>query len=305
MSCWEVMEQWVCGKKDADHCEDGIVMTDNYAAVIDGSTSKTPFRLQEAYSNGKLCMLEVSKFIRQAPADLTAEQFCQGVTEHIHALYGSFAAQVEAHKEQRLCASAIVVSRHRSEVWMVGDCHCLINNTHHDNPKPQEAGQAQRRAAIWQDLFRHHPELDNGQPLEEDPARQAIIPDIVDKMAGQNVRYAVIDGFPIFMPGVKVIKLPTTSPAAEGTSQEAATLASSAPEVTFQEATSSKQEAVVEVVLASDGYPILYNTLDATERTLQKIIHADPHMAFIQPECKGWMKGQSSFDDRSYLRLRL
>lgn len=39
-----ITEQFICGKHTATDCEDGIVITPHFAAVIDGSTSKTPLR---------------------------------------------------------------------------------------------------------------------------------------------------------------------------------------------------------------------------------------------------------------------
>lgn len=40
-----IIESFIRGKHDDAHCEDGIVVTHDFAAVIDGSTSKTPFHL--------------------------------------------------------------------------------------------------------------------------------------------------------------------------------------------------------------------------------------------------------------------
>ena len=41
-----ITEHFICGKHTAADCEDGIVITNDFAAVIDGSTSKTPTRHQ-------------------------------------------------------------------------------------------------------------------------------------------------------------------------------------------------------------------------------------------------------------------
>ena len=49
----KIAEQFIQGKHSAADCEDGIVVTDHFAAVIDGSTSKTPFRLDPAVKNGR------------------------------------------------------------------------------------------------------------------------------------------------------------------------------------------------------------------------------------------------------------
>ena len=38
----DIIESSIIGKKSPEACEDGMVVTDDFIAVIDGSTSKTP-----------------------------------------------------------------------------------------------------------------------------------------------------------------------------------------------------------------------------------------------------------------------
>ena len=52
-----ITEQFICGKHTAADCEDGIVITPHFAAIIDGSTSKTPLRLDASMKNGRFAML--------------------------------------------------------------------------------------------------------------------------------------------------------------------------------------------------------------------------------------------------------
>ena len=52
-----IEESFICGKHTAADCEDGIVCTPNFVAVIDGSTSKTPLRLDPTMKNGRFAML--------------------------------------------------------------------------------------------------------------------------------------------------------------------------------------------------------------------------------------------------------
>ncbi len=62
---------------------------------------------------------------------------------------------------------------------------------------------------------------------------------------------------------------------------------------------------VEELVLASDGYPEIRPTLAETEARLAELLAEDPHCMGALRGTKGVMAGQLSFDDRSYLRLRL
>jgi glycerophosphoryl diester phosphodiesterase len=57
------------------------------------------------------------------------------------------------------------------------------------------------------------------------------------------------------------------------------------------------------VILASDGYPELFDTLQETEEHLQKIIQEDPLCYKLQSLTKAVYPGQCSYDDRSYIRF--
>ena len=60
-----------------------------------------------------------------------------------------------------------------------------------------------------------------------------------------------------------------------------------------------------EVVLATDGYPSPQPTLAASERVLAESISRDPLRLGPPAGTKGVRPGHDSFDDRTYLRMRL
>lgn len=79
-----VIEKSIIGKKCQEACEDGLVVTDDFIAVIDGSTSKTPKHLNPEMKNGRYAMMLISEYIRQElKADALADDFCQGITHYI------------------------------------------------------------------------------------------------------------------------------------------------------------------------------------------------------------------------------
>ena len=191
-----IQESFICGKHTAADCEDGMVITPHFAAVIDGSTSKTPLRLNPTMKNGRFAMLIISDYIQQMPPCATIDDFCQGVTMRIANEYAKLGitAQMTAHPEERLTASAIIYSHQRQEVWMVGDCQAIIDNKYYDNSKPFEQEIALQRAKL----------IKTGMSPTE--ARRTIEPQLIQAMLeGQNRQYAVIDGTPIYMPGTRTI----------------------------------------------------------------------------------------------------
>ena len=155
-----------------------------------------------------------------------------------------------------LTASAIIYSRARREVWMVGDCQAIIDGKLYETGKPYEQEIAGKRVALIK------------QGMTPAEARKAIELLLVQAMLdGQNKDYAVIDGFPIYRDGVKVVAYSS------------------------------------EIILASDGYPFLKPTLEESEAALVNQLTHDPQNINAFIATKGLVEGNLSFDDRAYVRF--
>jgi hypothetical protein len=147
----------------------------------------------------------------------------------------------------------------------VGDCQCLVGGKWYDNAKPQEAINAEKRSRY---IIEH--QLSVEEVRRHDEGRDQIINDIIASMHDQNKTYAVIDGTPIYINGVKVIAVPEDAG----------------------------------VVLATDGYPFLCNTLAESEERLRQLLVDDPLLISRYKATKAYMEGNRSFDDRTYIRFR-
>ena len=110
----KIIESKIVGKKSQKACEDGLVVTDGFIAVIDGSTSKTPRHLHPEMKNGRYVMMLISEYIREElKAEASVDDFCQGVTAYIYnKVYQPLgvAERLAQHPEERLTASAILSS---------------------------------------------------------------------------------------------------------------------------------------------------------------------------------------------------
>lgn len=287
----KIIESSIIGKKSPEACEDGMVVTDDFIAVIDGSTSKTPKHLNPDMKNGRYAMMLISEYIwEELKADASVDDFCQGVTAYIYnKVYEKLGVEerLKEHPEERLTASAILYSRTRNEVWMVGDCQAIIDGKLYENGKPYEQEIARKRVELIE------------QGLSPAEARKQIEPLLIKAMlSGQNQTYTVIDGFPIYREGVKVVSVSDSCsvqdsvPASDSVHCSDSVSASGAISVSSSE-----------IVLASDGYPFLKPTLAASEAALAEQIANDPHNIRSFIATKGIVEGNKSFDDRTYIRL--
>lgn len=287
----KIIESCIIGKKSQKACEDGMVVTDDFIAVIDGSTSKTPKHLNPDMKNGRYAMMLISEYIREElKADASVDDFCQGVTAYIYnKVYEKLGVEerLKEHPEERLTASAILYSRTRNEVWMVGDCQAIIAGKLYENGKPYEQEIARKRVELIE------------QGLSPAEARKQIEPLLIEAMlSGQNQTYTVIDGFPIYREGVKVVSVSDSSSV-----QDSVPASDSVPCSDSASASGTIPSSSSEIVLASDGYPFLKPTLAASEAALAEQIANDPQNIHSFIATKGIVEGNKSFDDRTYIRF--
>jgi len=287
----KIIESSIIGKKSQEACEDGMVVTDDFIAVIDGSTSKTPKHLNPDMKNGRYAMMLISEYIREElKADASVDKFCQGVTAYIYnKVYEKLGVEerLKEHPEERLTASAILYSRTRNEVWMVGDCQAIIAGKLYENGKPYEEKIARKRVELIE------------QGLSPAEARKQIEPLLIKAMlSGQNQTYTVIDGFPIYREGVKVVSVSDTCSV-----QDSVPASDSVPCSDSASASDTIPSSSSEIVLASDGYPFLKPTLAASEAALAEQIANDPQNIHSFIATKGIVEGNKSFDDRTYIRF--
>ena len=226
-------------------------------------------------------MLLISRYIRRMPASTSCHQFCTGVSAYIHRHYRypllpfltpkSRLQRLIDRPEERLTASAIIFSRQRRELWLVGDCQCIVGGQYYDNPKPAEQQLAELRAKRVRELLAEGVSQEE-QLLQGDPARQVIIAPLLESMRQQNIAFPVIDGFRIPEQMVPVITLDFRP---------------------------------WEIVLASDGYPFLRPTLAESEQMLDQQRTTDPLNIGRFKATKAFIKGNNSFDDRTYIRFQV
>jgi hypothetical protein len=270
----DIITEFVAAKTGkAEDCEDGIIVCDGFAAVIDGATDKTG-RRYDGMTGGRYAMLACADAIRTLDLKADAESGISHLT-----------ATLAERLPQQLppgggpVAVATVFSEARREIWQIGD----VGFWHHGltargmRPcKTVDRYAADIRAAVLR------AELANGADpaalAQHDTGREAILSILTHQgIFSNNVgagewAYAALDGRPVQLELVTVHQIPS---------------------------------GVDTVVIASDGYPSILPTLASSEALLSRLLSEDPLCIDALRGTKGVVPGNVSYDDRAYLSIRI
>lgn len=269
----QVTESFIAAKTGRDRdCEDGIVVTDSLAAVIDGATDKTGHRFQ-GLTSGRYAMLACADALHS----LDGRADALGSVAHLSMVLAE-RLPPGLPPGERPEAAVTIYSRPRQEVWQVGDVGFWYPGARAGGIRPRKT--VDRYAANLRAAILHACLADGADPArlaETDPGRAAISSLLASQAIFRNSpgagpwAYGAIDGRPVPPELVVIHPVP----------------------------------GATELVIASDGYPAILPTLVASEEHLASLIAEDPLCIGPLRGTKGVAPGNSSFDDRTYVRLLL
>lgn len=273
---YSVEERFVCSKTGAEKdCEDLVYISDKYVAVIDGATSHSA-RSWFGETGGRYGSKVVSQVFEKLPSDATASLAVQIMTAKLHELYSQFDMLdiVRVDPFQRISVSFAAINLNLGEIWSVGDCQYAIDGKKFQRKKAIDAILSNARAAYLASEMLRGQEIST---LEQNDTGRHFIESMLQRQSlfqnnslADEYYYPTVDGFPIPENGIDILFL---------------------------------SENVETIVLATDGYPILGDSLQETERLLMQILQEDPLMFKKYKSTKGKMHGYISFDDRAYVKV--
>ncbi len=199
-----VVEAIVRGKSPGDlsgaDCEDHLVVTPDFVAVLDGMSS--PLRAPTEDPTGVLFARAVGRGIAALPADA-------GPRDAV-ALLSNAASTVRASHRGPSGAVVAIVSISRREVWRIGDVHVRIGDRHRPGTKLVDEIGAAFRALV------NLAELAAGATTDDirrrDPGRRALRPLLQGQERFANTTgefgYGVLDGTSVPVEHIEVFALP-------------------------------------------------------------------------------------------------
>ena len=331
-----------------------MVITDGFAAVVDGVTSKSVRHLWRP-SGGVVARNLLVDTVGTLPRNATMRETQMTLDRRLRAEYARSDADESVFANEpweRLQANAVVYSAAHREAWLFGDCQIMVNGVQTPTMKRVDELLGEVRSFAAQAMA-----LDGGtdSATAPDRMRSPEEPDGSDEVASDES-----DGGTEHLPGASAASFeseshesikpnesligpigPDSSVASdESSSRTAEPNGVGQPETEpddparnlimpflrlqsrfanrrgaygyfvfdgFTDPTYPIRTVPIapgdEVVLASDGYPLLRPTLSESERELARLRRDDPSLIHEYRSTKGFVAGQESFDDRTYLRF--
>lgn len=257
------------GKESEAKKEDRLIVTDDFAAVIDGATSSGPIA---GRAGGIVAAEAVEQTIGDLAPSATAREFVDRATANIAAAIGTWPDETI----MRPSAVAAVWSRARGEVWRVGDCHVRIDDRAYPGGKEiDRVGYEFRCAVIRARLRLGMTSLEDERqvPTLEQPFR------------------------PLVLAQHAFLNLDSDDPLAYGA------LAGTHVPDRFIEVFEARDAR--EIVLASDGFLSPAATLAEGLAEIARIRENDPLMVDLVAGSRPFAPGRDYFDDTTYLRLAI
>lgn len=267
-----IAEQFMHGKRaDNLECEDGYFISENFVVVVDGVTSKGKLMWDGNHTSGYFAKELILKSVKEIAPDTAKEDFFKIVTEAVFAGYGERLGIAMENVEEQLQAHIIVYSDFFRQIWSYGDCQCIINGVWHSHEKEVDSITSNMRSLLLELEILKGKSIE--QLIENDVGRAYILPLLTQQNLLSNhdgpFGFYNINGLNFRADKIVCYDIEENS----------------------------------ELVLASDGYPTLMNTLEESEKNLSDVLKNDP-LCFRQfRSTKGIKNGNVSFDDRTYIRF--
>lgn len=268
----KIVEQHTIGKEKNELLnEDGYVITKDYICVVDGATAKYE-NPDFSPTTGVFVKNIICEAISSADPDFDRAEMQNYIDWLIKTQYSDTDFYLK-HPDRRLQASAVIFSLKHKEIWLFGDCSALVNgDLHHTEKVPDKINSSVRSFVLKEKILRG--ELKN-EIIDKnlDFGREAILPFLKMQSSFANTNqeygYFVFDGFTKIDFPIETINV-------------------------------SKNDTVV---LATDGYPCLFDTFSKSESFLSELKNKDPLLMSEFVATKGFYKGYYSFDDRTYIKF--
>lgn len=265
---FEILEQFCEGKGKPEACEDRLVITPHFVAVIDGATSSAP--LASGKAGGIVAAEAVARVLQTLPADCDAASFVKLATQAVHEDTGHWPDE----SKNRPCAAVVIYSAARQEIWRVCDCHIRLDDEVLDGeiaagriPYTYRSAIIRAQLALGQTTI----EKEQARPVNQQPFWPFVeVQNVFLNHPTDPMGFGAVNGLPV---PEKFIEVYST-------------------------------HGVTEIVLCSDGFFTPAPTLTEGLAELARLKVEDPLLCLQVNGSRPFPAQGRFFDDTTYVRIR-
>lgn len=267
-----VLEELSVARSETAANEDALVVTADYAAVIDGAGDPQG-RTWRGLSFGQHASETLGTALRRLPPDIEPADLVAVLTNALVGLRDKMSR--EGLEPPWPAANLVLYSNAHRQILRVGDCAFRVDGQV-SNPPPKAFEQTLinvRRLVLHAGLaagLDHKELIEDVQHVFRTLYRYQELCQNTPK--AHPYSFAVLDGSPVPPWALEVVDVPPDAR---------------------------------EIVLASDGYPELHRSLAESEEALSRLLVTDPLLLNDHPQTKSPGPKDRSYDDRTYVRLVL
>lgn len=274
-----VGEIFVQGKNGDDTlCEDVIHLSKHFIAILDGATIGPWI---DGKPSGRILSDCVSQALFDVPSDADIESATKLFNRKIRERFGYKSSLDVMQRNQRAAASAVIYSAQRRELWIYGDTMISLDGKVIDVSKRIDSIVTAARCTYVAELLASGRTEDAvmSEKLDFAAIRDLLAlqqQSFLNRVGPSGLGYANIDGADEVLALTKTIDVSSAH----------------------------------RIILASDGYPFLRETLEETEAAVKDVLDKDPCMWNLYPQVKGLPHRREDkkalapwFDDRSWIEF--
>jgi hypothetical protein len=257
-----IAEHFTCGKDSRGYSEDRIVISENHFGVLDGSRGPEDLGRETISA----ILDTATEYLTSISATARFEDVASEL-DSITRVYKDRAGVIDFKRSGGFVFC--LYSSHFNEIWRVGDCKFRNGGRVYSNMFKAEEICAAARSLILKS------KLNSGLTPE-------------DIMKSDDYHHSIDD---LLLHEASFLN------AANDPFGIGAVIGDSTPTV-FQERAEARPGRLV---ITTDGYPKVLDTLEETEAELKSLLIKDPLCIDANQQCKGLAPGLVSFDDRSFV----
>lgn len=265
----QIIEQFSHSKYGAPaRNEDAIVITNDFAAVIDGATDVSGITVN-GMTPGRYASQTIAQALTEMPANIDGYDAFKFLSDFLKA--NKIKKDLPANFNP-FCVAAIY-SVNRREIFYIRDIQIKLNGVSMGGEIPALEPITTYRQTYLNAMIANGASVDD--LLKDDPFH-VLLCDLCDytpallNNAESRSGWGVINGETIPEKFIEIIPVPEGS----------------------------------DLIMTSDGYPVIETTLQESENRLKQILDEDPLLIGKYPQPRAMKNDMDSFDDRSWLKIK-